>query len=833
MSTRQFPWNDAPIIPAAYLPAIAWSGQAVHSLQVVGDELFWLTGDDLAALWTVRLGAGERAVPMRLCTIPPEFPARMLPDGEIEPCANAVVRSSLVIDDRCAYVARGGSVFRVARTGGPIEHVVATAATDEEHSITGMARVSDGLLVVGAFSRGNESGVYISLVRDRECSVIWREASDDIVIPEIKIVSVGDSAWIIHSSCRSNAMQRRKLLYHRGSIADCGRYDSCDLLASGGLLFATTIDEERNHDMLVLVDPVRCEPAQVLLPCLHSLVSAVATIGEWVYVSLWRVDLREPCGTLMRIRTDGRESALVLHAQGEFHELGSDGGALYWTNSGCVGSFPVDDRGATVDLAESLAITKLGALPTIRERETTTANRSEPPRRGDANDTRIVLDSLTACVVGRPASADYQVRPMPWVSWLLLALLRHWALQRSAIDEVEQVTFQLGKGVLRGSWRYVANASCVTLSRDDCRVSLRAQRHAGQLVVDPDEVHTFDLAHDIHARRSQCRLAARVWRWLPSRPLIQKLAVEFANHLGAVAARESCIRLPPVLGMRAMHVALSTLDVDFEEELARLAYWCGDHECIAPDDSISIAELRHQHRSFLSSLADRGEHEAIDALTAVFTGSELTEVSDRMLSALLRRRMPYEIGRMARVLLVDPDAPPPQTLRRIAAEVSPGDTAAFEQSVPYLCARGVDLDRVRRNLRMIAGLDLLAPVKRDTPCSTDVMLCALLHEPEAARALVADALTHTTRLGVQRGVALLVAVGTAWAAEALRQAAARAAHPDLLQAGLRRFGLVQPGATSHVERDLDDEINDCRRKLSELVGSDLALLDLSSSQSLN
>lgn len=189
-------------------------------------------------------------------------------------------------------------------------------------------------------------------------------------------------------------------------------------------------------------------------------------------------------------------------------------------------------------------------------------------------------------------------------------------------------------------------------------------------------------------------------------------------------------------------------------------------------------------------MIDFGAIEVAPALPALRSGPALVEACDHLIEAL--GNDPYAVQRVIDVLRAHPDTPPSRYLRRVTAEVGPRtDHGLFERAAPYLLDRGVDVERVRAKIRIVAEVDVLPSRRKDAERpATDLIICALVHEPEAALALIRRGLAHASDTCVADVAALLVTIGQPWCTTELRGARSAAQHATVLEAALARLGLA-------------------------------------------
>ena len=266
-------------------------------------------------------------------------------------------------------------------------------------------------------------------------------------------------------------------------------------------------------------------------------------------------------------------------------------------------------------------------------------------------------------------------------------------------------------------------------------------------VIDPDWLEEWDFSRYIEEQRARCPIAARLWRWLPSRDLIAKLTGWQVHRFGGTRDASvglAMLRLPEELeGLARSPLGLASPD----EDLSRVARWLGDPESGSAADVQWCARLRERHRRMIDELVDLGEDSVRDALPVLFDGPELTEACDYLLATCTANDT-YPAGRIITTLRAHPEAPPSRVLRRLVAEVTPTNPDRlpwFEVALPYLCERDIELETVRAKLRLIAGLDqpLLGPPAWSP--AAGAILCALVHEPEAGRVILAWAFVMSMR----------------------------------------------------------------------------------------
>ena len=272
------------------------------------------------------------------------------------------------------------------------------------------------------------------------------------------------------------------------------------------------------------------------------------------------------------------------------------------------------------------------------------------------------------------------------------------------------------------------------------------------------------------------------------------------------------LRLPAELESLAQGpLGIASIDAD----LRRVASWLGDPELSKPDDVEWCERLRQRHRRMIDELIDLGDDSVRDALPELFDGPDFTDACDYLLATCTPTNT-YSIEPIVVLLQQRPRAPPSRALRRLVVEVSPTAHRLrwFADALPYLCERDIEPEAVRAKLRLLAGLDLPLLGSPDWAPSPAAMLCALVHEPEAGRVIIASALRHRWSYTVENAAGLLVAIAAPWCVAMLDAAQATSPHRGIIDAALSWLGLRIAPVPSEIH--LDWRVKTSRESIEQL-----------------
>ncbi len=523
--------NDG-TIPAGCLPAFHWWGPMLDTLRIVGDELVWFGHErDRVVLWRLPTSEAGRERPRPLATFPTSIEEYVGSDGVVDRIEHRHSCLSLVADDRWFYFEHRFGVGRVAREGGEPEVVarIEPRPCEESRTVLDVALVAGELWVAGRiwFETDDDGGdgAFVVRVVNGQAVPVWADRRPAWNWPQIRLhalpcctcVQVGDDLFRIDRD---------------GAVELCGAGGPSATAALPSGLYGIS-----RSDALVRLDPETGAVAEPLIGKLSGEPTAMAEVGDWLWIAAHEgADTR-----LIAVRRDGHDARSVLRVSGDIADLCSDGRFLYWLDRSnrCLCRIPVIGEGHPVDLAFDVP------APVRPRREPTPAQRRKPPGlpppdRVTDEVKREITAAVAAAFLRAPPPEQTRVLPLPWLGWMWFALVRYRAQMHAVIRAADRVPFKRGEGTVPGTdWTYSISTYCddlVTVVKPDgTRIDLRA-RGAGDgvhLLIDPDWISEYAFSRHIEERRDRCPAAARLWRWLPARGLIERLAGWYGERFGA------------------------------------------------------------------------------------------------------------------------------------------------------------------------------------------------------------------------------------------------------------------------------------------------------------
>lgn len=255
--------------------------------------------------------------------------------------------------------------------------------------------------------------------------------------------------------------------------------------------------------------------------------------------------------------------------------------------------------------------------------------------------------------------------------------------------------------------------------------AVRYQVGRGDAPLDPDQ-----FAAHVERRRKESAVEARLWRWMPTVPLIAWSIVDFCDPTQGNAPARLFAPLASLVD------AAQRADPDRKTRLLEnFSRRFSDIEVFAPDDVRALQIITKYHRKWLATFAAAGIRQVIRALPSAFDGAELTHLCD---TAAMASRSPESLIDVVEALQAHANAPVSEVTRIALPLLDPGapfDHYLFDCIAHYLIARQVDIDLVIAKLRDIATVDRLSDGS-EPPALVGTAGYALTYARDAAKPMV-------------------------------------------------------------------------------------------------
>ena len=411
-----------------------------------------------------------------------------------------------------------------------------------------------------------------------------------------------------------------------------------------------------------------------------------------------------------------------------------------------------------------------------------------------------VLQVVGGIVRGEPPPPSHARRPLPWIGWLALGLVRYRARQRFVIRDLGGRKLPRSGGPIEGtpwSCAKVSSLPCMEVTNSDIHVAFRISDAGDRddVAIDPDTLIAFSFAGATFVERHSSMVSAQIQSCLNASAQsraelpIGGLAAWLTKRLGGrVVANPWWLQLPPGLEELARQIDPRFDEFSGRERSQRIGGWVGEPFWIEAD-STHLARLRRRHLRLISRQLNRGELIVVHALPALIFQDNLTSTVDAMLK---KHRGDLVLCTRLIDVLERAWVPPSRYLAELVGvlhKLKVDELELLQIAAPYMLHRDIETERVREFLRRLAAPDKSLP--RFLRCHLSPTLGAelLLREPAIGRPWIRRVLAGKDVGMVREGAAILVAIGAPWCVAELRNVAAGAVHRNELLAALAHLGI--------------------------------------------